>query len=158
MTLYEWSARWGLPIECVADLRNNVFHLDDPTVSGRTDLSEAGAQNLIRMEASAKGLRLWRNNNGALQDATGRWVRYGLANDSTAVNDKIKSADLIGIRPVSITTGHVGHVIGQLVSREVKPPGWRFTNTDREQAQLRWAELINRMGGDAAFATGVGTI
>jgi hypothetical protein len=29
---------------------------------------------------------------------------------------------------------------------------------DVEQAQVRWAEMINALGGDAAFATGEGTI
>lgn len=74
------------------------------------------------------------------------------------MNKVIKSADLIGIRPVLITPGHVGLVIGQFVSREIKPTGWKYTGKAREEAQLRWAELVAACGGDAAFATGEGTL
>jgi hypothetical protein len=52
----------------------------------------------------------------------------------------------------------VGYTIGQFVSREIKIPGWKFQNTEREQAQLKWAELIISLGGDACFTTGVGTL
>ena len=120
--------------------------------------SEEHAQVLIRMEASRKGLAMWRNNVGAGKLDNGSFVRWGLANDSTAVNTQIKSADLIGIRRVLITPELVGCVIGQFVSREVKHPGWRYTGTERERAQLAWAELVLSFGGDAAFATGEGTL
>jgi hypothetical protein len=59
---------------------------------------------------------------------------------------------------VLITQDHVGKVIGQFLSREVKAAGWRYAGTDREKAQLKWAELITAMGGDACFAAGKGTI
>ena len=120
--------------------------------------SEAAVQALVRLEASAMGIALWRNNVGVLKDERGVPVRYGLANDSSQVNANFKSADLIGIRPVFITPAHVGLVLGQFVSREVKAPGWRYTGTEREAAQLAWLELVRRYGGDAAFATGVGSL
>nr|WP_297388188.1 hypothetical protein [uncultured Roseateles sp.] len=120
--------------------------------------SEAATSVRVRLEASQKGMRLWRNNVGVLQDETGRPVRYGLANDSPAVNKHIKSADLIGIRPVLIQPQHVGLVLGQFVSREMKEGGWQYKGTEREEAQLRWAQLVASLGGDAAFATGVGTL
>lgn len=119
---------------------------------------EAEAQVQIRLEASQKGLRLWRNNVGAgyLQD--GSFIRWGLANESAQLNKHVKSSDLIGIRPVLITPEMVGRIIGQFVGREVKTPGWRYTATEREIAQKAWADLINSLGGDAAFATGKGTL
>ena len=115
--------------------------------------SEARVQSLVRIAAPDKSERLWRNNVGVLEDLTGRPVRYGLANDSAALNRELKSADLIGWRRVLITPAHVGLVIAQFVSRECKPADWRFTGTEREQAQARWAELVNCDGGHALFVT-----
>lgn len=91
-----------------------------------------------------------------LKDATGRPVRYGLANDSKQANDALKSGDLIGIRRVIISPDMVGHTIGQFVSRECKAPGWKFTGSGREAAQSAWAILVRNYGGDAAFTTGEG--
>src|SRR5882762_3932875 len=92
------------------------------------DLEDA-SQREIRLRASAAGLLLWRNNSGVAQtvDRYGntRPVRYGLANDSPAVNRVLKSSDLIGIAPD-----------GRFVAIESKRPGWHFAGTDREQAQL----------------------
>jgi hypothetical protein len=120
--------------------------------------SEAASTAIVRLEAARLGILLWRNNVGAgvLQD--GSFIRWGLANDSTQMNRQIKSADLIGIRPLLITPAHVGHTIGQFVSRECKRPGWKWCGNERELAQLEWAKLVNGAGGDAAFATGEGTL
>lgn len=119
---------------------------------------EGAVLTAIRLEAGRKRIPLWRNNVGALMDKDARYIRYGLANDSKAVNDRIKSADLIGIRPVVVGPHHVGHTFGQFVSREVKAPGWHYTGTPREQAQLRWVHLVVANGGDACFTTGEGSL
>lgn len=132
--------------------------LPPPVPPDPRDRTEGWAQASIRLEAPRKGVRLFRNNVGVLQDKTGRPVRYGLANDSAALNKKIKSADLIGWRRVVITPAHVGTVIAQFVSREAKEPGWTFSGTEREQAQAAWAHLVLADGGDAAFATGPGSL
>src|SRR5271166_3493483 len=112
-------------------------------------LTESEIINLIRMEASELGFRLWRNNIGAGKMKDGSFIRWGLGNESSAVNAVLKSADLIGIRPVLITQDMVGKIIGQFVSREVKREGWKYRNTEREKAQKAWQELIKSYGGDA---------
>lgn len=119
---------------------------------------ESTVSNDIRLEASQLGYRLWRNNVGALSTPSGQFIRFGLANDSAQLNKVIKSADLIGIKPILITPEHVGMTIGQFISREVKHAGWKYTGTERERAQLAWADLINSLGGDACFTTGRGTL
>ena len=118
-------------------------------------MNERDIQNLVRLEASRRGWRVWRNNVGVLIDSRGVPVRYGLANDSSQVNASVKSADLIGVRPVLITPEHVGGLIGQFVSIECKAEGWSGRGNDKhEAAQRKWAQLINDLGGYAIFSTG----
>jgi len=158
--LHEWARRWNVPLECFRDLQTTLGLYTPPLdpADPAYGKSEAWAQSTVRLEASEKGIKLFRNNVGALQDKGGRLVRYGLGNDSAAMNDVLKSADLCGIRPVVIQAHHVGHTFGQFCCREIKAPGWQYTGADREPAQLAWANLINANGGDAAFATGRGTL
>jgi hypothetical protein len=161
--LHEWFNRHaGRPLDLAAfrDLQTTLgtYTPPLPAEAPGAGKSEAWAQSMVRMEASQKGIKLFRNNVGALKDERGRLVRYGLGNDSPQMNDVIKSGDLIGIRPLLIQPCHVGHTVGQFVSREIKEPGWQFTGQGREAAQLAWANLINSCGGDAGFATGPGTL
>lgn len=116
-------------------------------------MNETEFQKLVQFECSRRGQRLWRNNIGATYDQTGRFIRYGLANESVAVNKNIKSGDLIGITPRIITPADVGHTVGIFTSVEVKRPGWSFKATSREQAQQRWIDLINSLGGYAKFVS-----
>ena len=120
--------------------------------------TETALQNAIRMEAARQGVRLWRNNVGALRDSRGVPVRFGLGNDSAALNARLKSSDLIGWRPVMITPDMVGQVVAQFVSREVKAPGWRYTGTPREAAQRAWLDMVTADGGDACFASDVSCV
>lgn len=159
MRLDVWAQRHGISTEAMVELRQLMVAPGDhelPPASGGN--SESAVQAVVRLEAAKKGLRLWRNNVGVLLDQRRVPVRYGLANDSKAVNEVMKSADLIGIRPVIIAQHHMGTTIGQFVSRECKRPCWVYTGRDRESAQLAWAQLVTAMGGDAAFATGEGTL
>lgn len=171
MTLNQWAIKYGVPHGAVAELRAifGTYEFEPSPLAGE---SEAAVQTRIRLEASKKGMRLWRNNVGATPaeethtcprcstrfNVTKQPVRYGLANESPKMNKTIKSHDLIGIHPVLIQPHHVGQVIGQFVSREVKKGSWVYTGTEHEKAQLKWGELINSMGGDAAFANREGTI
>lgn len=159
MTLLdEWAARWSISPIAVHDLKLALGVVAPPVITGAKPGSEAEAQQQIRMEAPKRGIRLWRNNNGATKDETGRSIRYGLANDSAPMNRKIKSSDLIGITPVVILPNHIGMTFGVFTSIEVKRAGWKFTGSDREIAQRKWIELIISLGGYGKFATGAGDL
>jgi hypothetical protein len=158
--IIQWAIRNGVNEKALAELRA-IFGLEAPQAhdaESKRDFSESAVQSLVRLEAARKGLKLWRNNVGALLDSRGVPVRYGLANDSQQLNKVVKSGDLIGWRPVLITPAHVGSRIAQFVSRECKRPGWKFAGDDHERAQLRWAEAVTADGGDACFASGEGTL
>ena len=154
MTYDEWRTLYP------ADYAAHIASMLPPCEGlGNHEQSESNAQAMVRLEASRKGKLLFRNNVGAgtIMESNS-FLRWGLANDSKAVNTKLKSGDLIGIQPVLITQAHVGQVIGQFLSREIKAPGWKYTGSDREKAQVRWAELILARGGDAAIVTGPGSL
>jgi len=116
--------------------------------------SEQVIQQSIRLAAPRQGVILWRNNNGACQTADGRQIRYGLANDSSQINREFKSSDLIGITRRVITPNMVGQVVGIFTSIEVKREGWRYTGTEREEAQQRWIDLVTACNGIGQFSTG----
>jgi hypothetical protein len=157
MDINAWSKKWNVPAEAIDDLRRELCGENDsvysPTQGGLT--TEAGALNSVRLEASEKGLRLWRNNRGAGKDEYGNFIRWGLANESKAVNNVLKSSDLIGIRPVKLQNGAI---IGQFVAREIKRKGWVYSGSDEEKAQLNFLKLVASLGGDAQFATGRGSL
>lgn len=155
--LHAWAAHHHISPVALADLQQMLGTVQtDP--SPQAGESEAAVQNRIRLEASRKGCRLWRNNVGAFEDEDGRFIRYGLCNESHSMNQIIKSSDLVGIRPVLIESYHVGGVIGQFVAREVKAGDWKYAATEREVAQLKFLELVTSMGGDAMFANQEGTL
>ena len=139
----EWAAVWGIPAPALQDLVARLTVADyQPAEAGR---SEAAVQADIRLAASQRGdLVLWRNNSGALTDDAGRLIRFGLGNDSTQANRRMKSADLIGIHRPS----------GRFVSIEVKRPGWKHSDAnERDRAQAAWAATVAAMGGVALRVT-----
>ena len=150
--LYQWAARWNVPMEAIAELREDLGLNELTAPEGAT--TETGAAQRMRLEASHQGAIMWRNNVGAYQDERGVQIRYGLANESKAMNKRIKSSDYIGIRPVTITPEMVGDVIGQFVARETKKPGWTYSGTKRETAQNKFLWIVFSHGGDARFSTG----
>ena len=153
--LLEWQRKHGITAEALADLVTMVG-LDAPRSTKGTP--EARVQDEARLLASKMGWRLFRNNVGVLKDERGVPVRYGIANDSPAMNKRIKSSDLIGIRPVVITPDMVGSTIGQFVAREVKKVGWKYKGTEHEEAQLAFGTLIIGLGGDFKFWNGSGPL
>lgn len=152
--LTQWANRHGVSQAALVELRVMMGVDTDPVKCTSKAGSEAAVQTDVRLAASRKGWRLWRNNNVALKDQNGRLVRAGLCNDSKELNAKVKSSDLIGIKPVVITPDMVGHTVGVFLAREMKKPGWKYTGTQREKAQKAFIELVLSLGGDAAFSTG----
>lgn len=155
--LNQWAIKWGIPFEAVEDLRRQFgITIDIPQL--REGESEAAIQTRVRLEAAKKNIILWRNNVGAIHTKDGLFFRYGLANDSKQLNKRIKSSDLIGIRAIVIQHAHLGCTIGQFVARECKNGNWKYAATEEEQAQLKYLELVNSLGGDACFANDKGTL
>lgn len=153
MTLVDWAARWGIPRQAIDELAQFSLTGGDTTV-----LSEQGVQSRVRLEAAEKRIYLWRNNNGAGKLVEGgRFIRWGLANDSAQLNERLKSADLIGLRPIRVMPDMVGKVVGQFVSREIKASNWKPDGSMKCMAQMAWATLVNLNGGDAKIVTGPGS-
>ena len=98
---------------------------------------ELAIQNAIRIEHGSGPARLWRNNTGALKDANGRLVRYGLCPGSS---------DLIGLRTRIITEADLGHRFAQFVAIEVKDRG-RLTTE-----QQAFITMVQQAGGLAGVA------
>lgn len=153
--LNQWAARHGVPVNAVLELLHLMVRATLPDPQPRDALSEAAVQQSVRFDHAAKGGVLWRNNSGAMKDEYGNMIRYGLCNDSEKLNAVMKSADLIGITPVTITLEHVGTVIGQFTAFECKHATWTFKGTDREMAQATWLSLVQSKGGIGEFRTGV---
>ena len=97
-------------------------------------MSESRLQQDARLAAARLGWHLWRNNSGAFEDSKGRWVRYGLANDSKNLNEVLKSSDLIGFDDA-----------GAFTAAECKHERWEYNPNDpREVAQLNFIMLVRR--------------
>ena len=100
---------------------------------------ERRIQSEIQLAASAGSgpARLWRNNTGALKDARGQLVRYGLCPGSS---------DLIGFRTITITPDMVGQRVAVFAAVEVKDRG---RPTEQQQAFIN---LVQGAGGLAGVA------
>jgi hypothetical protein len=155
--LQAWAHRNGVSLTAFLELEEILDAAPETLGLSGAPGTEARVVSELRLEASQLGMRLWRNNSGAFYDDKGNFVRFGLGNDSKQFNTVCKSSDLIGISNKLITPADVGKPRGQLVAREAKKPGWKYTGTPREVGQLNFINIINRFGGDAAFATGPGT-
>jgi hypothetical protein len=153
IALQQWAERHNVPPQALKDLLV-IFGIEPTLPTPLAGMSEAAVDTRVCLQAPKLGWRLWRNNVGAGKLENGSFVRWGLANESTAMNRKIKSADRIGIAPVLIKPEHVGQTIGQFCSIEVKHGAWKYTGTEHEEAQLRWAKLVTSLGGLAMFSTG----
>lgn len=151
----QWAQRWNVSPQAIQELRELMGQ--DPTnsdvnvVDGRSE-NAISSHTRLNWPKQTNGV-LWRNNVGAMQDETGRVVRFGLANESKKMNEQVKSSDLIGIRPIEIMPFHIGKIIGQFVAIETKEEGWRYTGTKREAAQRKFHEIVISKGGYATFVS-----
>lgn len=148
----DWALRHSITEHALSDLQR-VLEPVTPVDRNATG-SEASGQQKIRLQAGYNNTLLMRNNNGAVTTEDGRHIRFGLMNDTPAMNKKSKSSDLIGITTIEITHEHVGTKMGVFTAIECKKPGWVFKGTPRENAQLSFHNLVKLKGGIAQFATG----
>lgn len=104
-------------------------------------MSETAALQAIRLALGmTPGLRLFRNQVGALKDHAGRLVTFGLCRGSS---------DLIGYRTVTITPDMVGQRVAVFTALEVKAPG----GTHRVTAEQRhFLDVVEAAGGIAGVA------
>ena len=158
INLYSWAMKWNIPPAAVDDLRQQMGldSINVPAPHGGEFASESRVSSAKRLSFAQQGGLLWRNNVGAMQDQTGRVVRYGLANESKKMNTYVKSSDLIGIQPTIILNHMVGTTIGKFVAIETKKEGWKYNSNDPHSvAQLKFMELIISRGGTAYFQNSV---
>lgn len=97
-------------------------------------MSETDIKKAIQVAIVKLGHRLWVNNCGALKDATGRYVTYGLSPGSS---------DLIGMTST-----------GRFLAIEVKEPG-SYTKADHLKRQEDFIAMVRLMGGIGFFARSV---
>ena len=155
--IHEWARRHNLSHAALSELAQIMGVESTEHVSDKGG-PETRVQNAVRLEASKKGCRLWRNQKGVLKNEAGTPVRFGLCNDTPDMGKRVRSSDLVGIRPVIITPDMIGTTIGQFLAREIKKEKWKYTGNEHERGQLRFGEIVTSLGGDFAFATGEGTL
>lgn len=153
--LLDWAWMWGVSQDALDDLQARIMQAVPPAPGVKADGSEAYTSSLVRLAAPTGNYFLTRNNVGALQDKAGRLIRFGLANESKAMNETMKSGDMIGWQRVVITPEMVGTRIARFTSIECKHASWQpGEDPVREAAQRRWAEFVIAAGGKACFSTG----
>lgn len=108
-------------------------------------MSETATLQEIRLALGREpGLRLFRNQVGALKDVTGRVVHFGLHRGSS---------DLLGWRTVIVTPEMVGQRLAVFAGVEVKAPGGKHPVTPE---QAHFIEVVQAAGGLAGVARNVG--
>lgn len=119
-------------------------------------MSEADLQRRVQAQVCKDpNIRLWRNQVGAAW--AGR--RYDmLLNGDVTVHQPYRvtfglavgSADLIGLRQITVTQDMVGQQLAVFASLEIKQPG------KQEQAPQRaWRQMVLSLGGIAGVAHSV---
>lgn len=155
MTLLEWAVKHRITPEALRELCQTCIYTGPVLPEGQL---ETNVQRDIRMEYANAGKYLFRNNRGAGRMESGTYVRWGLANDSKALGNAVKSADLVGWESFVVTPEWVGHRVARFLSVECKRESWEWAGTLEEMAQLKWAALVNSEGGRAVITNKVGTV
>jgi hypothetical protein len=99
-------------------------------------MTEMNRLRAIMLGLSTPGVRLFRNNCGALKDAEGRLIRYGVANPG--------GSDLIGWRSIIVTPDMIGQKLAVFLAIEVK--GEKCKATDHQR------NFIARVRADGGLA------
>lgn len=149
--LLTWATKHNVSPAAMKELTALMQDVEPPVERSTDDSSEARVQDSVRLKASQIGGRLWRNNVGALVDKRGVPIRYGLCNETKAMNKVLKSSDLIGIYPLKITADMVGNTVGQFWAIECKHEGWEYVGNDHEKAQKAFGDLVVKFGGRFSF-------
>lgn len=102
-------------------------------------MKEIELTKIIQLELSHGPTRLFRNNIGSLKDATGRWVKFGVANPG--------GSDLIGWTTVEITPEMVGRKVAVFTAIETKGERTRTT-----AEQVYFVQAVRAAGGFAGIA------
>lgn len=123
-------------------------------------MRENSVAQRMQLEAAQLNILTMRNNVGACEDATGRFIRYGLMNESIKQNKEIKSSDYIGITPTWCFVDGIGWgYLGVFTALETKASGWKFSAADeRAVAQDKFHQIVRGYGGYAGFVTGPGDL
>ena len=104
-------------------------------------MSEAATLQEIRLALGREaGVTLFRHNQGALRDVTGRVVRFGLHPGCP---------DLIGWRSVTITPDMVGQTVAVFAGIEVKQPKGKHPVTPDQRHFLDVMAKAGALGGVA---------
>lgn len=148
MDLTQWATRWQLPPQAIAELQQLTAAYADPN-SGK---SEEAVASECRLALNQRGIITMRNNVGALKDAKGRWVRFGLCNETKGMNEVIKSSDDICIIPYVVKPKDIGRKLGVFLGVEHKKRDWVFGSESREVAQAQFQRMISNVGGVGLFA------
>jgi hypothetical protein len=157
----QWQQRHP---HAAADLLITLRAMSQHTPEGGEGKTEAWSQQRARFRIAEQGAHAWRNNVGATPSKCPHCkeklpvVRYGLMNDSSKLNARIKSGDLVLAIPRVIRPQDVGTTIAQFGMVETKRPGWVYSGNEREAAQAAALSLISSLGGFACFSTGEVTL
>lgn len=111
-------------------------------------MDETGVQKTIRLAVGRIAI-LFRNNVGALADAFGRWVFFGVGPKGGG------GSDLIGWKSEEVTPEWYERMKGKRVAIFVAVETKRAnakTNKKRFEAQSNFVQQVHKAGGLAGFA------
>lgn len=103
---------------------------------------ESEVQREILLASPSRGCRLLRNNVGAFQDATGRWVHYGVGGTG--------GSDTLGPTTITITPDMVGRQVAVFTAIECKRMGKHAT-----EEQDAFLSMVRSRGGIGAVCHSV---
>jgi hypothetical protein len=118
---------------------------------------ESKASQVVRLRATARGSRVFRNNSGVLFNQEGVPIRFGLGNESKKINQEMKTSDFIGWTQITITPEMIGKKVAVFTAIEAKALGFKvkkiYPKKSREHAQNKFITIVNNAGGIAGFAS-----